>query len=106
LIRTRFADLDVKVGASCKFLLAADLRRATPHRMRHTHAFHALQGGAELTTVRDNLHHASIATTLIYLYVRRRQTGAADRGCVCQADAVTGLVPGNLQGFMHAVGNF
>jgi len=36
--------------------------------MRHTHATHALQGGAELTAVRDNLRHASIATTSIYLH--------------------------------------
>jgi site-specific recombinase XerD len=35
--------------------------------MRHTHATHALARGAELTTVRDNLRHASISTTLIYL---------------------------------------
>jgi len=36
--------------------------------MRHTHATHALARGAELTTVRDNLRHASIATTSIYLH--------------------------------------
>ena len=44
------------------------LRRATPHWMRHTHATHALASGATLTTVRDNLRHASITTTSIYLY--------------------------------------
>ncbi len=43
------------------------LRRASPHWTRHTHATHALARGAELTTVRDNLRHASIATTSIYL---------------------------------------
>lgn len=56
------------------------LRRATPHWMRHTHATHALQGGAELTTVRDNLRHASIATTSIYLHsddVKRARQMAA-----------------------------
>jgi hypothetical protein len=47
---------------------ADKLRRATPHRMRHTHATHALDGGAELKTVRDNLRHASIATTSVYLH--------------------------------------
>ncbi|WP_415869346.1 tyrosine-type recombinase/integrase [Burkholderia ubonensis] len=36
--------------------------------MRHTHATHALARGAELTTVRDNLRHASISTTSIYLH--------------------------------------
>jgi len=49
-------------------VFAEKLRRATPHWMRHTHATHALQGGAELTTVRDNLRHASLATTSMYLH--------------------------------------
>ncbi|MBU67394.1 MAG: integrase [Cupriavidus sp.] len=60
---------------------AAKLRQASPHWMRHTHASHALARGAELTTVRDNLRHASISTTSIYLHgdevKRARQIGAA-----------------------------
>jgi len=48
--------------------LAQKLRGATPHWMRHTHATHALQRGAEVTTVRDNLRHASVATTSLYLH--------------------------------------
>jgi site-specific recombinase XerD len=44
------------------------LRRASPHWMRHTHASHALARGAELTSVRDNLRHASLSTTSIYLH--------------------------------------
>jgi site-specific recombinase XerD len=47
-----------------------------PHWTRHTHATHALARGVELTTVRDNLRHASIATTSIYLHsdeVKRAQ---------------------------------
>lgn len=47
---------------------AEKLRRATPHWMRHTHATHALESGAELTTVRDNLRHSSISTTSMYLH--------------------------------------
>jgi site-specific recombinase XerD len=47
--------------------LREKLRCASPHWMRHTHATHALARGAELTSVRDNLRHASIATTSIYL---------------------------------------
>jgi site-specific recombinase XerD len=31
------------------------------------HATHALKRGAQLTSVRDNLRHASISTTSIYL---------------------------------------
>jgi site-specific recombinase XerD len=48
--------------------LAEKLRRASPHWMRHTHATYALANGAELTTVRDNLRHASVSTTSIYLH--------------------------------------
>ncbi|ALL67856.1 Integrase [Paraburkholderia caribensis MBA4] len=48
--------------------LAARLRCASTHWMRHTHATYALSHGAELTTVRDNLRHASIATTSMYLH--------------------------------------
>jgi site-specific recombinase XerD len=48
---------------------------------RHTHATHALPRGAELTTVRDNLRHASVSTTSIYLHSdevkRARQMDAA-----------------------------
>jgi site-specific recombinase XerD len=47
---------------------AEKLRRATPHWLRHTHATHALARGAELTTVRDNLRHASVSTTSVYLH--------------------------------------
>lgn len=58
---------------------AEKLRRASPHWMRHTHATHALARGAELTSVRDNLRHASLSTTSIYLHgdavKRARQLG-------------------------------
>jgi len=47
--------------------LAEKLEAASPHWMRHTHARHALARGAELLSVGDNLRHASIATTSIYL---------------------------------------
>ncbi len=64
--------------------LAEKLRRASPHWMRHTHATHALGRGAELTTVRDNLRHASVSTTSIYLHSdevkRARQIGEAFSG--------------------------
>ena len=64
--------------------LAEKLRQATPHWTRHTHATHLLEGGAELTTVRDNLRHASLATTSIYLHAddARRVKQVADRFAV------------------------
>ncbi len=36
--------------------------------MASIHATHLLEGGAELTTVRDNLQHVSLATTSLYLH--------------------------------------
>jgi site-specific recombinase XerD len=61
--------------------VAEKLRRASPHWMRHTHATHALERGVDLTTVRDNLRHASLSTTSIYLHTdrekRAQQLGAA-----------------------------
>ena len=65
-------------------MLAEKLRRASPHWMGHTHATRALEGGADLTTVRDNLRHSSVATTSMYLHAddlrRARQIrGVFDR---------------------------
>ncbi|WP_322003757.1 phage integrase family protein [Paraburkholderia tropica] len=53
--------------------LAARLRRASPHWLRHTHATHALDSGVELVAVRDNLRHSSIATTSAYLHGNDRR---------------------------------
>lgn len=64
--------------------VAEKLRRASPHWMRHTHATHALERGVDLTTVRDNLRHASLSTTSIYLHTdkekRARQLKTAFAG--------------------------
>jgi site-specific recombinase XerD len=61
--------------------MAIKLQHVSPHWLRHTHATHALARGAELTTIRDNLRHASISTTSIYLHSdevkRARQLNAA-----------------------------
>lgn len=48
--------------------LAEKLLQASPHWMRHTHATHLLDSGADLAAVRDNLRHASINTTSVYLH--------------------------------------
>ena len=60
---------------------AEKLRRASPHWMQHIHASHALARGIELTSVRDNLRHALVTTTSIYLHrdevKRARQIGSA-----------------------------
>ena len=67
-ILDRFFETAASVLETDNPALAEKLRRASTHWMRHTHATHALERGAELTTVRDNLGHASIATTSIYAH--------------------------------------
>lgn len=77
----RFFETAADVIENDHAVLAEKLRKASPHWMRHTHATHALARGAELTTVRDNLRHASVSTTSIYLHSdetkRARQLGDA-----------------------------
>ncbi len=75
-VMRRFFATTADVVEARNAAVAAKLRRASPHWMRHTHATHALARGAELTTVRDNLRHASLSTTSIYLHtdeVKRAQ---------------------------------
>jgi len=77
----RFFETAADVIENDHAVLAEKLRKASPHWMRHTHATHALARGAELTTVRDNLRHASVSTTSIYLHAddvkRARQINTA-----------------------------
>ncbi|OBR48035.1 site-specific integrase [Paraburkholderia tropica] len=84
MVMRRFFLLAAKAIEADHAPLAEKLRRASPHWMRHTHATHALGRGTELTTVRDNLRHASVSTTSIYLHSdevkRARQLGDAFSG--------------------------
>jgi site-specific recombinase XerD len=64
----RFYETAAKVVSESNPLLAEKLRSATTHWMRHTHATHALELGVPLLAVRDNLRHASVATTSNYLH--------------------------------------
>lgn len=45
-------------------------RAVSPHFLRHAHASHAIDKGVKITTVRDTLGHASIATTNRYAHAR------------------------------------
>jgi site-specific recombinase XerD len=45
---------------------ADDLRSASTHWLRHTHANHALDSGADVRDVQSTLGHASLGTTTIY----------------------------------------
>ena len=64
----RFFETTATLIEAEKPAFAVKLRLAGPHWMRHTHATHALMRGAQLTSVRDNLRHASISTTSTYLH--------------------------------------
>jgi integrase len=64
----RFFGTTADALADTNHAVADELRRATPHWMRHTHATHVLQRGAGLTTVRENLRHASLSSRSMYLH--------------------------------------
>jgi integrase len=67
ILRRFFDDVGEQV-AETRPGLHQKLKAASPHWLRHTHATFALQGGADLVTVRDNLRHASVTTTSNYLH--------------------------------------
>lgn len=49
----------------------------SPHWLRHAHASHAIDKGAPLPLVRDQLGHANIATTSLYLHGNPRHGSAS-----------------------------
>jgi integrase len=64
---------------------ARQLRKASTHWLRHTHGRHALQGREgqaplPIQVVQNNLGHASIGTTSLYLTTERDSRLAAMRG--------------------------
>jgi len=56
---------------------AGHLISASTHWLRHTHATHALEAGAAIEEVQENLGHASPATTAIYSHTGRHRRKAA-----------------------------
>ncbi|WP_455286553.1 phage integrase family protein [Cupriavidus necator] len=49
-------------------LLAARLRQASAHWLRHSHINHALDAGVPLEIVQQNVGHASLDTTTLYVH--------------------------------------
>ncbi|KRC28752.1 site-specific integrase [Acidovorax sp. Root219] len=68
-ILRRFFNLCADVLEAENPSMAEKLRRASTHWVRHSHATHALANGVDLIAVRDNLRHASVQTTSVYLHV-------------------------------------
>jgi len=68
-----------KIAAS-RMETAADaghLIQASTHWLRHTHATHALEAGAEIEEVQENLGHSSVAITAIYTHASRKRRNSA-----------------------------
>ena len=47
--------------------------RASMHWMRHSHASHAIAGGMPIEIAQQNLGHASLATTTVYVTTEKRR---------------------------------
>ncbi len=56
---------------------AGHLVMASTHWLRHTHATHSLEAGAEIEEVQENLGHSSVAITAIYTHANRKRRKSA-----------------------------
>ena len=52
---------------------AARLAKASTHWLRHTHASHAIAGGMPIEVAQQNLGHASLATTTVYVKTEEKR---------------------------------
>lgn len=69
------SEMNHRLRAAAK---AVDLKRYTPHHLRHTFGTTCLRNGTDLETLRLWMGHASITTTQKYLHALRAEQGMPD----------------------------
>lgn len=52
---------------------AEHVHKASTHWMRHSHANHAIASGMAVEIAQQNLGHASLATTTVYVTAEKRR---------------------------------
>ena len=63
--------------------------RTSPRTLRHTHATHSLEAGVDLFTLKKNLGHRSLSSTLIYTHI------IPDSSCRAHHRFLSYAFPGN-----------
>jgi site-specific recombinase XerD len=72
-IKTFFADCASVLQGQGDVKGAARFACASTHWMRHSHASHAIAGGMPIEIAQQNLGHASLATTTVYVTTEKRR---------------------------------
>ena len=73
LIKGFFADCASVLRGQGDAKGAERLARASTHWMRHSHASHAIASGMPIEIAQQNLGHASLATTTVYVTTEKRR---------------------------------
>ena len=72
-IKSFFADCASVLRGQGDAKGADRFQKASTHWMRHSHASHAIAGGMSIEIVQQNLGHASLATTTVYVTTEKRR---------------------------------